>query len=128
MDLSTEELLALLSDQTRAEMARLEAEQTRANEFRWILHQIEYLQQVVREGFEDISTRVSELEDIILSSDHRLASLKRQLAINTKTLNALQEEQARRAGGINIALDNQIETVQTEIDKIEQEIKDIDHK
>lgn len=122
MDLSTEELLALLSDQTRAEMARLEAEQTRAREFTWILHQIEYLQQVIREGFEDISTRISELEDIVLSSDHRRASLRRQLVVNLKTLSAFQEERALRADEINVALDNRIETLRTQIDQIKQEL------
>jgi len=106
-------------------MARVELEQQRTHELRWILKQIEYLQQVVREGFEDFSERLVEIEEIILGSDYRTASLRRQLAINQKTLNMLQEEKALRAGEINISLDNKIESLKAEIAKIEDEVERI---
>ena len=140
MDLSTNELLSLLSDQSRAEMARLEAEQTRANEFRWILHQIEYLQQVIRESFEDFATEMSdqadkqevrfvelsakilELEKLILGPDRHQSSLKRQLIMLQDECDRCREEKAKLAGQVNIALDRRIEELQSEIDKIRKEL------
>jgi len=115
VDVETEAILQLLSERARAEMDR-------TAEYQFILRQLQYTQQVIREGFEDISTRISELEDIVLSDDHRHASLRRQLAANLKTLNALQEERAQRAGEINVALHNRIETLRTEIENIKQEL------
>lgn len=141
MDLSTDELLSLLSDQSRSEMARLEAEQTRANEFKWILHQIEYLQQVIREGFEDFSTEIVELterqearyaelsekilevEKAILGPDSHQRSLKRRLLLVQDELDRLREEKAKKAGEIDIALDRRIEGLQIEIADIRNELK-----
>jgi Mg2+ and Co2+ transporter CorA len=116
MDLSTEEILSLLSERARAEISR-------STEYRFILQQIQYLTETVREGFEDFADQITELEEMILSSDYRQASLKRQLATHYKNLNTLQEEKAKRGGEINISLDNRIETLQEEIEKIQKELK-----
>lgn len=122
-------------------MARLEAEQTRANEFKWILHQIEYLQQVIREGFEDFSTEIAELSDsqeeryaelsqkilelekAILGPDSHQRSLKRRILLLQNELDRLQEEKAKRAGEISISLDRRIEELQAEILEIRSELE-----
>lgn len=121
-------------------MARLEAEQTRANEFKWILHQLEYLQQVIREGFEDFSTEITEqaerqearyielsekvleIEKLILGPDLHQRSLKRQLLLLQNELDRRKEEKAKRAGEINIRLDRRIEELQAEIETIKCEL------
>lgn len=123
-------------------MARLEAEQTRANEFKWILHQVEYLQQVIREGFEDfsaeiteqadrqearyieLSEKVLEIEKLILGPDLHKRSLKRQLLLLQNELDRCREEKAERAGEINIRLDRRIEELQSETGKIKCELDD----
>ena len=128
MDIETDELLQLLSDRVKAEMARTTIEEQRAAELRWLFKQQEYLLAAVREYFEELAERITGLEELILSSDHRLASLRRQLAGNVKTLSALEEERAQRAGEINVALDNRIESLRAEIIGIESEIEDIDTK
>lgn len=115
MDIETEAILNLLSERARAEMDR-------TAEYQFILRQLQYTQQVIREGFEDFSNRLAELEELILSSDHRRASLRRQLAANQKTLNALQEARAERAGAVDVALDRQIEAVKAQIEEIEREL------
>lgn len=107
--------MELLSERARAEFDR-------TAEYRFILQQLQYTQQVIREGFEDFSSRLAEMEELILSSDHRRASLRRQLAANLKTLNALEEARAKRAGAVDVALDNQIEALRIQIDQIEREL------
>lgn len=115
MDIETRAILDLLSERARAEFDR-------TAEYRFILHQLQYTQQVIREGFEDFSNRLSELEDVILSSDYRQASLRRQLAANLKTLNALEEARAKRAGEIDVGLDNRIEELRADIKVIKKEL------
>lgn len=115
MDIETKAILDLLSERARAEFDR-------TAEYRFILHQLQYTQQVIREGFEDFSNRLSELEDVILSSDYRQASLRRQLAANLKTLNALEEARAKRAGEIDVGLDNRIEELRADIKVIKKEL------
>lgn len=117
MDIETNELLSLLSERVQAEMAR-------TSEVHWLLKHQEYLLATIREMFEDMAERITELEEIILSSDFRQASLRRQLALNLKTLSELEEEKAMRAGEVSIVFNRQIEALKEEIDNIKRELGD----
>lgn len=122
MEIETDELLTLLSERVQAEQARTaQAERTRS-ELHWLFKQQEYLLATIREVFEEMANEVAELKEIILSSDYRYASLRRQLAANIKTLSDLEEERALRGGEVSVVFNRQIEMLRDEIENIKQEL------
>src|SRR3989304_5787408 len=96
VDIDTDELLTLLSDRVKAEMVRVEVEQQRMVEMRWLFKQQAYLLATVQEFFTEIAQRIENLEETLLSRDARRRSLRLQLIQERLNLNKLQEDRARR--------------------------------
>lgn len=118
MNIETDELLTLLSERVRAEMARTEAEQQRALEIGWILRQQELIIATMQEFFAEMSQRIDDLEELIISKDSRIIQLKKQLHQWITNLDKLKLEKARRGGELSLSLENQIRQAEMEIEKI----------
>ena len=146
MDIEIDELLSLLSDRIKAEMAQDELDNQRNSKIRVLLKQQEYLLAAIREFFTEFAERVEGLEDqlvnkksndllskiiqriddletLIGSGDLRYKSLQKQLAQEVLNLSRLQEEQASLGGQTSNRLLNQLAETRKRIERIKEEME-----